>query len=78
MGGNRPDEAEVFFRDIIRLETYEPEYYINLAIAVYLQARYDEAIYWAEEALRIDSDYTRAHDLIERCQRSLVPEIEID
>ena len=74
----RPDEAEVYFRDIIRMETYEPEHYINLAVSVYLQAKYDEAVFWAEEALRIDSDYQRAHDLIERCQRSVQPEIDIE
>lgn len=72
------DEAEQYFRDILLVVKYEPEHYLNLGITLYRQARYDEAIFWAEEALRIDSEYDRANDLIDLCQRSIPPVIPLD
>lgn len=69
----RPQEAEEYFREIALDRPYEPEYQVDLAIALYRQGKYAEAIFRAQEALRIDPEYEKAHLLIERAKKSLEP-----
>jgi len=78
LDSGHPDKAEVHYREIIGLVRNDPEHYTNLAAAMYRQANYDEAMFWAEEALRVDEEYPRALLIIQESQRALPPQIPID
>ena len=66
-------EAEYAFQEAIYLAPYDPQFHVYMAIALYRQRRYEDAILRADEALRIDPEFQRASDLIERSRAAIVP-----
>jgi len=69
----RPEEAAELFEELIDAEPYQIEYHVQLALALYKQAKYGDALFRAGEALRIDPAYSRALELAEQCRKALPP-----
>jgi protein O-mannosyl-transferase len=75
---DQPQEAEYAFRKSIDLKPYDPQLHVYMAIALFRQRKYEDAMLRADEALRIDPEFQRAADLIERCREAMVPLRSLD
>ena len=69
----RPEEAAALFKELIDADRLDPEYHVMLALAFYNQGKLAEAVFRAQEALRIDPDHERAKTLIDQCRKALRP-----
>ncbi len=71
----RPDEAVPFLEELADYDPYEPEYQVQLGLALFRQGKYGEALFRATEALRINERYERAQILANQCRRALASQV---
>lgn len=74
----RPQEAVPYIEDLIDFDPYEPEYQVQLGLALYGQGKYGEALFRATEALRINERYQRAEILANQCRKALASQVVTD
>lgn len=74
----RPQEAVPLLEELIDVDPSEPEYQVQLGLALYRQGKYGEALFHVKGALRINPEYQRALTLADKCRTALAPEALVD